>query len=513
MESQLVSFQPSFVGLHLKSSPTRTRKLITHKPTALCLATQNSYLDFSVGSAGRKTRILRRAAASGTNGTMAETEPQGIYANIDFRFDVKNICELAVFGSLEGTASRGAASLVALYNFYFTRSKMLAASVVEILENADASLKSQLNEDCDINGLLQRLKDAPERSLKTLDSMKLLMTLCRSAAPAVAQEVEKSMRAEYLKLKEKAASKASGVSTDTPFNVLASDFDFTEGVRGESGRQAPIRNAIKLASSPYWDNWKYQLRSGLISSPIPSPKTAYAVSFSIETRTADDIEMIAWLDVLAGGSLSLGSIATNGPSQDADPVLKSFLLLEYLQYPESSMLDALSAMCWKVAVIPSPEKFSLTFFNHASPSQKEYNKIATDGRDDDGINENEFVIQGSGEELKVLLMALAGLESGELLLGTCGGQIETKKALTPWIPANERLQVRRLQDGSSYEMRAALIDRESSDSVVLSSRQVRAVIDCLDAFCELHPSFGLNVPNLDWPKAQLLQQLAATLRL
>lgn len=103
--------------------------------------------------------------------------------------------------------------------------------------------------------VLQRLKDAPERSLKTLDSMKLLMTLCRSAAPAVAQEVEKSMRAEYLKLKEKAASKASGVSTDTPFNVLASDFDFTEGVRGESGRQAPIRNAIKLASSPYWDNW------------------------------------------------------------------------------------------------------------------------------------------------------------------------------------------------------------------------------------------------------------------
>ncbi|KAH7620435.1 hypothetical protein NADE_003057 [Nannochloris sp. 'desiccata'] len=468
MESQLVSFQPSFVGLHLKSSPTRTRKLITHKPTALCLATQNSYLDFSVGSAGRKTRILRRAAASGTNGTMAETEPQGIYANIDFR-------------------TRALMDIISLLQLYY-----LPVAV------------------------LQRLKDAPERSLKTLDSMKLLMTLCRSAAPAVAQEVEKSMRAEYLKLKEKAASKASGVSTDTPFNVLASDFDFTEGVRGESGRQAPIRNAIKLASSPYWDNWKYQLRSGLISSPIPSPKTAYAVSFSIETRTADDIEMIAWLDVLAGGSLSLGSIATNGPSQDADPVLKSFLLLEYLQYPESSMLDALSAMCWKVAVIPSPEKFSLTFFNHASPSQKEYNKIATDGRDDDGINENEFVIQGSGEELKVLLMALAGLESGELLLGTCGGQIETKKALTPWIPANERLQVRRLQDGSSYEMRAALIDRESSDSedsVVLSSRQVRAVIDCLDAFCELHPSFGLNVPNLDWPKAQLLQQLAATLRL
>jgi hypothetical protein len=217
--------------------------------------------------------------------------------------------------------------------------------------------------------------------------------------------------------------------------------------------------------------------------------------------------MNAWLDVLAGGSLSLGRIATNGPSQDDDPVLKSFLLLEYLHYPESSMLDALSSMCWKVALIPSPEKFSLTFFKCG---QKDNTKSAIDG------TENEFVIQGSGEELKVLLMALAGLESGELVFGTGGGQIKKKKALTPWIPANERLQVRRLHDGSSYEMRAALIDREAGDSeesVVLCSRQVLAVIDCLDAFCELHPSFGLNTPNVEWPKTPMLQQLAASLRL
>jgi len=241
------------------------------------------------------------------------------------------------------------------------------------------------------------------------------------------------------------------------------------------------------------------------------------VSFCIETRTADDIEMSAWLDVVAGGSLSLGSIATKGPSQDADPVLKSFLLLEYLQYPESRMLDALSAICWKVALIPRPEKFSLTFFNQPPPPpQKGNTNFATDGKDNGDSNEKDFVIQGSGEELKLLLMALAALESGELFHGTNGGQIKRKKALTPWIPANERLQVRRLQDGSSYEMRAALNDGKSSDSehsVVLSSRQVRAVIDCLDAFCELHPSFGLNTPNVEWPKTPLLQQLAATLRL
>jgi len=204
------------------------------------------------------------------------------------------------FFSVEGTASRGPTSLVALYNFYFTRSKMLAASVVEILENADASLQLKLNEDIDMNScrlkrctifflssfhsqntsaiqhhlinlsdliyflpiaVLQRLKNSPESSLKTLDSMKILMTLCQRAAPAVAQQVENSMRAEYLTLKEKAASEArSGSSTDTPFNVLASDFKFTEGNKKsgssvEHARQAPIINAIKLASSPYWDTW------------------------------------------------------------------------------------------------------------------------------------------------------------------------------------------------------------------------------------------------------------------
>jgi len=100
MKMQLVCNQPSIVGLHLKSSPARPRKLITHKPSLLSPATQNSYSDFFVGSVGHGTRILRRAAASGTSGTMAETAPQGIYANIDFRFNVKDICELTVSGSL-----------------------------------------------------------------------------------------------------------------------------------------------------------------------------------------------------------------------------------------------------------------------------------------------------------------------------------------------------------------------------------------------------------------------------
>jgi hypothetical protein len=101
MKMQLVCNQSSNVGLHVKPSPARPRQLIAHKLTAPCLAAQNKYLDFSVGSFGHGTRIPRRAAASGTNGTTsAETAPQGIYANIDFRFNVKDICELTVFGSL-----------------------------------------------------------------------------------------------------------------------------------------------------------------------------------------------------------------------------------------------------------------------------------------------------------------------------------------------------------------------------------------------------------------------------
>jgi hypothetical protein len=248
---------------------------------------------------------------------------------------------------------------------------------------------------------------------------------------------------------------------------------------------------------------KFQLRSALITTPTPTPKPAYAVCCCIETRSADDTEMKAWLDVVAGGSPSLGSIATKGPHQDADPALKAFLLFEYLHYPESSMLDSLSSMCWKVAQIPQPEKFKLVF----------YDTVATDDDCKADEEESEFIIEGSGEELKVLLLVLAGLESGELSLGIGGGQSKRKKALTPWIPADARIQIRQLQDGTSYEMRAALNDSDVEHSAVLSSRQICAVIDCLDSFCELHPSFGLNEPTVEWPKTPLVRQLAATFNL
>ena len=48
-------------------------------------------------------------------------------------------------------------------------------------------------------------------------------------------------------------------------------------------------------------------------------------------------------------------------------------------------------------------------------------------------------------------------------------------------------------------------------SIILDSRQIRAVIDCLDSFCELHPSFGLKEPTVEVQKTSMLQRLAATL--
>jgi hypothetical protein len=54
------------------------------------------------------------------------------------------------FRFADGAASKGASSLVALYNFYYNRSKALAESVVELLENADKDLKSELEQDISV---------------------------------------------------------------------------------------------------------------------------------------------------------------------------------------------------------------------------------------------------------------------------------------------------------------------------------------------------------------------------
>ena len=273
---------------------------------------------------------------------------------------------------------------------------------------------------------------------------------------------------------------------------------------------------------------KSQLRSALIASNVSqttpeASKPPYKCTFGIETRTSDDVPMKAWLNVVAGGSPALESIATKGPSQDADPALKNFLLLQFLQYPESSMLDSIAGLCWKVAQLPKPEKFRLAFSaftSSLSSSSKSEKSGNTDEAQEGAVEaEKEFVIEGSGKELRVLLMVLAELESGELDI-LAGGQSKRKKALTQWMPVDGRIQVRRLKNGTSYEMRAALhtegkkgtSNQAGMDSVVLSQRQIRAVIDCLDAFCELHPSFGLIPPKVDWPKTPLLAQVGATLK-
>jgi hypothetical protein len=106
IQSQLISRHANIAMLHLKSSPAQPRKLLTRKPAALPLAIFHAFPDFLVAPGVHRTRILRCRAATGTGEATAlasEATPQGIYANIDFRFDVKDVCQLTVSGSLGKT--------------------------------------------------------------------------------------------------------------------------------------------------------------------------------------------------------------------------------------------------------------------------------------------------------------------------------------------------------------------------------------------------------------------------
>jgi hypothetical protein len=100
MQKQSISKHSSIGSLHLGSSLARPHKLTTLRPLKLRPFIQNTFIDFSVASTGHTTRILRCAAAADIGGPTAETSSQGIYANIDFRFDVKDVCELKVSGKL-----------------------------------------------------------------------------------------------------------------------------------------------------------------------------------------------------------------------------------------------------------------------------------------------------------------------------------------------------------------------------------------------------------------------------
>jgi hypothetical protein len=103
MPTQLMSTQASIASLHLKPSLPRPHKLITPKPSRGSLPTQNKRLDFWAEPADGRTRSLRCRASTNadTDGAISpEASPQGIYSKIDFKFEVKDICELTVSGNL-----------------------------------------------------------------------------------------------------------------------------------------------------------------------------------------------------------------------------------------------------------------------------------------------------------------------------------------------------------------------------------------------------------------------------
>ena len=235
---------------------------------------------------------------------------------------------------------------------------------------------------------------------------------------------------------------------------------------------------------------KYRLRSALIASKPSTftsspPPTTYATRFCIESRTSDDIELLIWQEVRASGP-GLGSLATKGPDVE-DAAMRSFLLLQFLEQPESTMLQTLCGVIWKAGQLPTPGKFTCSFFSKQSGNGNEV---------------EPFVLYGTGNELKVLLLVLAGLEGEEIPGG--------KKALTTWIPAKERIQLRRRKEGG-YALRIAIGESEETEEIKLQTRQVRALIDCLDAYCEFDTSFGLREPQLEVPPATLLERIVSTL--
>lgn len=319
-----------------------------------------------------------------------------------------------------------------------------------------------------------------------LDSLRDLMFLAKVGAPVAAAEVEAQIRAEM----DKERAKAPVAGTDTPVAVLAAttgDAWAAAQGGGPSAAAAPLSLAAKLLRGPHWEHWKFRLRSALIDASaapgaaLPAPKSRYSVRFLVDSRTADDVSMLVELRLSASGP-GVGSLATQGPD-GADPTLRTFFLFEFMEQPEATMLEALRSACWKAAQMPLPPDS----FTCALPSAAE--------------GPAEF--EGSGEELRVVMMALAALEGGEFIGG--------KKAAHAFVPATGRVQVRRRRRGG-YQLRVAADEGEDWETHTLTQREVLALLECLDAFSELQPGFGLGEPRLEVPRTPVLRRATAAIK-
>jgi len=102
--------------------------------------------------------------------------------------------------------------------------------------------------------VLEALSARPANSVKALGHFNDLLQLCKVAVPALADQIEREMRAELDALR---ASGRGAAVTDTPANVIAAAADMfaAESMPGRSAAAAPTSLARRLKRGPRWEGW------------------------------------------------------------------------------------------------------------------------------------------------------------------------------------------------------------------------------------------------------------------
>lgn len=203
------------------------------------------------------------------------------------------------------------------------------------------------------------------------------------------------------------------------------------------------------------------------------------IKLHCDSRTSsDDAFLENVLEISARGP-HVVEIAQKGlQASSCTPAVKSLLFLWFGDKPESSILPIIRALCWQHAKMDTETDASFL----AAVATTEY-----------GSNgENETVrFSGTVNDLRVLILTLAALESGELEVGKAWSPVDGAIRLRR-IPASASWRSARLKgEKVVYEMQGLAPDQVPS-SIKLSRRQANALIDCLDCLIDISPSFGLG---------------------
>lgn len=397
-----------------------------------------------------------------------------------------------------------------MFHFFRNRSKRLAAAVQHVLD-PKPTLHSLLTPDGAT--LAAELKARPLEAVQLLDSFGNLMVLAKAAVPHVAEAIEAEMDEEVAKLRRRTKE---GVGT--------------EGQQFSESAAAPDAVlAVNLVSTPQWEHWvrygclnvcfvsahgishtdcfgtvataacmqKTRLINALIetlpSEDMQNTQDSAALKLRCECRTSDDATgLIAGLEVRASGP-QVGAVMEAGP--EADDASKMLFFLMFSDKPESALQTELAAAVWNAAQL-TPGAEGASFF--CTLGQKPAAESPQGGPEtSETAAETDWIeLHGSGEELLSLVMVMATLEAGELpgVGGSSGG-------VGRWVPADGRIQLRRQETPSKRLKTATYLvrvgDSDGGEGVVrqFSHREALALVDCLDAFCQLSPAFGLPEPR------------------